>query len=196
MKPDGRAEGAPENQAVASQAQLSSSLPPFSPLHPETLATLLQLVRGAASIGRIWLSDAIVVQVWFVFCGPEANAELAQAGCTGLYSALYALSVGEAPPPPSPAQLDGLRLVLQRKQPRTGTRLPGLIIRFKAALKHDRELRGLSRDDAMRRLLCQWRQQPFTFAFCPSGGGAGGGGGDPGGGGSSLQQGEAHCRFS
>ena len=146
MKPDGRAECAPETASTALSSQV---LPPFSPLRPETLATLLRLVRWGASAVRISLSDAIVVQLWFVFCGPEASTELAQAGRAGVYAALYALAVGGAPPPLSAAQLDRLRQVLHRK-PQRGGQAPGLILKFQADRRVNKRFRSEVREPRSR----------------------------------------------
>ena len=123
------------------------------------------------------------MQIWFLYFGPEACTERAQAGRSGFYRVLCALTLGEAPPPPSTAELDRLRVALERKPARTSSHRPGLIQQFRDTLGKDRELRGLARDEAMRRLLSRWRQQPFTFTFGSSGGG---GSDDPGGGGSGM----------
>ena len=181
MADDGHGEGAAEHLEVAAQSlcRLSAALPPFSQLGSETTAMLMPLVQGEAPAQAVELTAAIAVQVWLVFCGPEASAELAQVGRAGVYAVLCALALGKASPQPSSAELDRFYKVLERKPPR-----PGLVPQFREALK-GRGVRGLPRDAAMRRLLLRWQQQPFKFEFGSSGGG---GSADPGGGGSGMWQ--------
>ena len=193
MDRDGQRDCATEHRAVApgeSHASLSSALlPPFSPLGPDTLAVLLPLAWGEAPAESVALNHAIAAQIWLLFFGPEASAELARAGRAGFYMVLCALALGKAPPPPTPPELDRLRMALEREPPRNSSQRPGLLPLLYSSLRHDRELRGFAKEDAARRLLCRWREQPFTFVFGTSGGG-GGGDPHPGGGGSGTQQAE------
>ena len=133
MEPNGQRDCAQEQQSYTSLAR-GCALPPFSPLRPETLAVLLRLADGEAPAEPTALSLAVVVQIWFIFFGPEASTELAQAGRSGFYRALAALTLGEASPPPSPAEEDRLRVALERKHGRSSRQRPGLIQRFRDTL--------------------------------------------------------------
>ena len=125
MEKHGKREGAQASESVSSLAQRMSTLPPFTPIGPEIFELLLPLARGTAPAEPIHLTQAIAMQLWLLFCGEEASGELAQLGRAGLYTALAALALGEAPLPPSRDELLRLQVAFERKPARTGTQRGG-----------------------------------------------------------------------